>query len=302
MDFTGILPVAPTAFKPDGTVDEEGMTRILDCMIDQGADAICILANFSEQFLMGDPEKRRLNDLCCAHVAGRVPVIVAVSHFATAVAVRKAINARDAGAAAVMLMPPYHGATLRAAPQQIFEHVAAVAGVGLPVVVQDAPLSGVEMPVELLARMARDIEMVKAFKIEGPGAAAKLRALVAAGGDAVEGPMDGDEGITLIADLDAGARGCMSSALIPDLIGPILRDHLAGNRDAALAAYARVLPLITHENRQCGFRAAKAAMVEGGVIGSDFCRHPVPPLAPEARALLFELLRPLDPLVLRWGK
>jgi 4-hydroxy-tetrahydrodipicolinate synthase len=59
---------------------------------------------------------------------------------------------------------------------------------------------------------------------------------------------------------------------------------------------------VNHENRQCGFRSAKAAMVEGGVIKSDFCRHPIAPLHPATRAMLMELLTPLDPLVLKWGK
>ena len=92
------------------------------------------------------------------------------------------------------------------------------------------------------------------------------------------------------------------SALIPDLIGPVVRDFLAGDKDAATRGYARILPAINHENRQCGFRAAKAAMVAGGVIASDFCRHPIAPLHPATRAMLLDLLTPLDPLVLRWGR
>jgi 4-hydroxy-tetrahydrodipicolinate synthase len=55
--------------------------------------------------------------------------------------------------------------------------------------IQDAPLSGVELPVPLLVQMAQNIEMVKLFKIECAGAAAKLRELIAAGGDAIEGPI-----------------------------------------------------------------------------------------------------------------
>ena len=50
--YKGIWPVAPTSFNPDGTLDLDGMKRVLDCIIDQGADGICILANFSEQFLI----------------------------------------------------------------------------------------------------------------------------------------------------------------------------------------------------------------------------------------------------------
>ena len=82
-------------------------------------------------------------------------------------------------------------------------------------------------------RMAREIEAVTCFKIECAQAANKLRALIAAGGEAIEGPFDGEEGITLLADLDAGATGCMTSALIPDLIGPVIAAHLNRDRPAA---------------------------------------------------------------------
>jgi len=168
--------------------------------------------------------------------------------------------------------------------------------------IQDAPLSGVDLPVPLLVRMAHEIEMVKMFKIECAGAAAKLHALCAEGGQAIEAPFDGEEAITLLADLDAGARGSMTSALIPDLIRPVIFDHLEGRREQAIAGYSRLLPVINHENRQCGFRATKAAMVEGGVIKSDFCRHPIEPLHPQTKAGLLELMRPHDPLVLKWGR
>lgn len=300
--YRGIWPVAPTAFNPDGTLDEDGNRRVMDCMIDQGVDGLCILANYSEQFLLSDAEREALTRLSLEHVAGRVPVIVTISHFASDIVVSRARQAKEMGADFVMMMAPYHGALLKGTPAQTFEQFARVGEVGIPIMLQDAPLSGVELDVPLLARMAREIEMLKLLKIESVGTAAKLRALLAEAGEHVDGPFDGEEGITLMADLDAGATGTMTSATIPDQIKPVVTHHLAGDREAALAAYARVLPAINHENRQCGFRAAKEAMVEGGVFKSAFCRHPIPALAPQPRAELMELLRPLDPVALRWGK
>ncbi|WP_423210927.1 dihydrodipicolinate synthase family protein [Paracoccus yeei] len=300
--YSGIWPVAPVAFRDDGSLDLDGNRRILDCMVDQGVDGICVLANFSEQFLISDAERETLTRLSLEHVAGRVPVIVTISHYATPIVVERARLARDLGAAMVMIMPPYHGALLKGTAEQTYEQFAEVSKVGLPIMIQDAPLSGVDLPVPLLVRMAREIEQVKLFKIECPRAAAKLRALIEAGGDAIEGPFDGEEAITLLADLDAGATGTMTSAMIPDQIKPVLTHWAAGDRAAATAAYARILPAVNHENRQCGFLSAKAVMREGGVIRSDFSRHPIPPLHPATRAMLLDLVRPLDPVALRWGK
>ena len=301
--YSGIFPIAPTPFTESGEIDIEGQRRVLDCMIDQGVDGICILANYSEQFLLTDDERSALLDVCMAHVAGRVPIVVTTSHFSTQIAAARSRAAASAGAAMLMLMPPYHGATLRADEKGVWEHFARVADAArVPIMIQDAPLSGVNLSVPFLARLAREIPLVRYFKIEVPGSAAKLRSLIEAGGDAITGPFDGEESITLMADLDAGATGTMPSALIPDLIKPVFEHYRAGRRNEAAAAYARILPLINFENRQCGLRATKTLMAAGGVIASDAVRHPLEALHPATKAGLLELARGLDPLALRWGK
>ena len=301
--LTGVFPIAPTPFTESGDLDLAGQRRVLDCMIDSQVDGICILANYSEQFLLSDSERDTLLELCLSHVAGRVPVIVTCSHFSTRIAAERACKAKAAGAAMLMLMPPYHGATLRADESGMLEHFARVAEAGgVPIMVQDAPLSVVALSVAFLARLAREVPQVRYFKVEVPNAAAKLRALIEAGGESIAGPFDGEESITLMADLDAGATGTMPSALLPDLIRPVVLDHLAGRRAEAAKTYARILPLINYENRQCGLRATKAVMLAGGVIRSDAVRHPLGPLHPATRAGLLELAAEVQPLALRWGK
>ena len=299
--FKGCWPVAPTPFMPNGEIDKEGMKRVIDCMIDQNVDGICILANYSEQFLLSDDEREILTKLCIEHVDGRVPVITTVSHFSTDIALSRAKLVKSLGGEMLMMMAPYHGALMKGTPQQTFEQFAKVGEAGVTIMVQDAPLSGVELPVPLLVKMAKEIEMVKCFKIECAQAAAKLRVLVKEGGDVIEGPFDGEEGITLFADLEAGATGNMSSAMIPDLIRPVVIDFLDGKIDMAENKYNEILPLINYENRQCGFRAAKAVMKEGGVIKSDFCRHPIPPLEANTREGLIKLASKYNPIALNWG-
>jgi 4-hydroxy-tetrahydrodipicolinate synthase len=301
--LNGIFPIAPVAFHDDGALDREGCKRILECMIDQGVDGICILANYSEQFLLDDAERDAILTLSMEAVGGRVPVIVTCSHFATRIAAERARRAREAGAEMVMLMPPYHGALLKAGEEGIVEHFKAVADAAqVAIMVQDAPLSGVNLSVPFLVRLGKEVPLVQYFKIEVPGTAAKLRALIKSGGEAIIGPFDGEEGITLMADLDAGATGTMTSALMPDLIRPIVTEFLAGNRAEARRTYARLLPLINYENRQCGLRACKTVMMEGGVIKSDAVRHPLEPLPTETRRELLELAREVEPLALNWGK
>lgn len=301
--YSGLFPVAPTPFTETGEIDTDGQRRVLDCMIDQKVDGICVLANYSEQFLLSDDERKQLTELCLEHVAGRVPVMVTCSHFSTGIASERARHAADCGASLIMLMPPYHGAGIKLDEASILEHFAGVADAArLPIMIQDAPLSGVSLSVEFLVSLARSLPLVRYFKIEVPGTAGKLRDLIERGGDAIEGPFDGEEAITLMADLDAGATGVMSSALLPDLIGPVIQHHRDGNRQDAMKAYERILPLINYENRQCGLRAAKTVMAEGKVIKSDHVRHPLKPLHPATRDGLLELARSVDPIALNWGR
>lgn len=301
--YTGVFPIAPTPFTETQEIDTEGQRRVLDCMVDQGVDGICILANYSEQFLLSDDEREMLTELCLSHVRGRVPVIVTCSHFSTRVAAQRAAKAAAMGARMLMMMPPYHGTGLRASEDDIVVHFARVAeAAGILIMFQDAPLSGVNLSPSFLARLAREVPLVCYFKIEMPGTAGKLRKLIELAGDAIKGPFDGEESITLMADLDAGATGTMPSALLPDLIKPVLVHYREGRRNEAAKAYARILPLINYENRQCGLRATKYIMAEGGVIKCDAVRHPLEPLHPATRAGLLEIARDLNPLALRWGQ
>lgn len=295
--------MVPTIFHENGELDLEGQKRCLDFMIDAGVDGLCILANFSEQFSLSDEEREILTRTSLTHVAGRVPVIVTTTHYGTGVCAARSRRAQDMGAAMVMVMPPYHGATFRVPETQIHEFYARVSdAIDIPIMVQDAPASGTVLSAPFLARMAQEIEHLAYFKIEVPGAANKLRDLIRLGGAAIEGPWDGEEAITLLADLDAGATGAMTGGGFPDGIRPIIVAHREGKADLAFELYQRWLPLINHENRQGGILTAKALMQAGGVIACDAGRHPFPPMHPEVRRGLLDIARRLDPLVLRWGR
>jgi dihydrodipicolinate synthase/N-acetylneuraminate lyase len=303
MAYRGVFPIAPTPFHDNEDVDYDGQKRVLDFMIDAGVDGICILANYSEQFSLTDDERERLTALCLDHVAGRVPIIVTTSHYGRKIAVERSRRAQQAGAAMVMLMPPYHGATIRPDESDIFDFFRGVAdAIDIPIMIQDAPVSGVTLGAGFLARLASEIDQIQYVKVEVPAAAAKLRALIALAGSSLPGPFDGEESTTLLPDLDAGATGTMPSAVQPDLLHAIIDHYQSADRASAVSLYERSLPLIHYENRQCGLRATKVLMQEGHIIASDRTRHPMTPLHPATRAGLLELAQRLNPLILHWGR
>ena len=285
--YTGVFPVVPTTFTESGDLDLPSQLRCVDFMIDAGSNGLCILANFSEQFLLSDAERETLTAAILRHVDGRVPVIVTTSHFSSRLCAERSRRAQEQGAAMVMVLPPYHGATLRASEGQIHDFYRTVSdAIDIPIMVQDAPISGTPMSAEFLARLAREVAQVAYFKIETAGAASKLRELIRLGGDAIVGPWD----------------GAMTGGAYPDGIRRIVDAYLGGRREEAVALYQQWLPLINYENRQGGLLACKSLMKEGGVIACEAPRHPLPPMHPATRAGLIETARRLDPMVLRWGR
>ena len=170
--YRGIFPVVPTTFGEDGALDLASQRRCVDFMIDSGVDGLCILANFSEQFLVSDEEREILTRAVLEHVAGRVPVIVTTTHASTRVCAERSRRAQDMGAAMVMVMPPYHGATFRFGEAQVRAFYQGVSDrIGIPIMIQDAPAAGTPLSPAFLAGMAREIEQVSYFKMETAGAA-----------------------------------------------------------------------------------------------------------------------------------
>jgi 2-keto-3-deoxy-L-arabinonate dehydratase len=301
--LTGVVPVVPTIFRDDESVDLEGTVRVADYLIDARADGLCLLANYSEQFSLTDAERDAIARAVLERVAGRVPVIVTASHYSAKVAAARSLAAQRMGAGMVMLMAPSFGATLTADGEAVIGYFRRVAdAIDIPVMVQDASLSATPLPVSLLTALVRQVPQVRYAKIEVPGAAGKLHALVSELGESLPGPFDGEESVTLIPDLDAGAKGTMPSSMVPAELGRIVRGYLAGDRAGAVKAWEGLLPLIHFENRQCGLRAQKILLREAGIIGSDVTRAPLGPLPPRTRRGLLELAAARDLFIMRWAR
>jgi 4-hydroxy-tetrahydrodipicolinate synthase len=301
--LAGVVPVVPTIFRDDETVDLDATARVVDYLMDAEVDGLCLLANYSEQFSLTDDERDAIARTLLEHVAGRLPVIVTTSHYSARVTAARSRAAQDMGAAMVMVMPPFFGATLTVPGPAVIGYFTQVAGaIDIPVMVQDAPLSATPLPAGLLIDLVRRVPQVQYAKIEVPQAADKLHALVSALGDSLPGPFDGEESVTLIPDLDAGATGTMPSSTVPAELGQVVRRYRAGDRPGAVSAWEALLPLIHFENRQCGLRAQKILLAEGGIIACDRTRAPFGPVSPRTRRGLIELAARHDLLIMRWAR
>jgi 2-keto-3-deoxy-L-arabinonate dehydratase len=298
----GVMPVAPTIFDEDEALDLDGQCRVVDYLVAAEVDAICILANYSEQFSLDDGERVAIMEASMGRAAGRVPIIVTTSHFSARVAAARTRDACERGASIAMLMAPFFGTSVRATEDDVVEYFKRVAGdLEIDLMIQDAPMSATPLPVSLLARIAREVSQVRYVKVEVPQAATKLRALKVTAGESLPGLFDGEEGVTLIHDLDAGAIGTMPSCLVPHELGGVVRSYQAGRRDEAVREWERLLPLIHFENRHLGLQATKILLKDAGIIASDRVRSPLPIVSDAIRGEFRDLVRRLQPFALGWA-
>src|ERR1700730_13849479 len=105
-------------------------------------------------------------DTVLHHVSALAPVVVTTTHFASHICAERSKRAQAAGAAMVMVMPPYHGATIRVGEAGIYQFYRTVSNaVSIPIMIQDAPVAGTHLSAAFLARMARELENISYFKI-----------------------------------------------------------------------------------------------------------------------------------------
>ncbi len=103
----GIVPPIATPITKDEAVDVQAMRRLVDFLLDQGANAIFVMGGTGEFFCFPDREKRRAIETVVDQVAGRAPVIAGVTDLSTRRTVANAHAAQEAGADFITSLPPF---------------------------------------------------------------------------------------------------------------------------------------------------------------------------------------------------
>ena len=291
----GVLPIVPTPFHADGTVDGESFDRVIEYGIAAGAHGLVFPAIASEYFTLSDEERRSLSQRLVRRVAGRVPVVIGVSSPEPEVALGLAKQAEELGAQAVLMLVP---AVFAKAPEEALAYIRSVSrAVGLPIMLQNAPAPlGADLPVDAVARICREIDQVRYVKEEGAPSGQRIGALIGAVGRDVEGVFGGDGGRSILSELARGAAGTMPAIELTEVFVALFEAYGRGERKRAADLFARMLPLL---NMQRIFRWAltKAVLVRRGIIRDERVRVPGAPLLDavdrEELDVWLEAVRPL---------
>lgn len=290
-DAKGVYVIAVTPFLADGSVDDASTDRMVDFYLDAGATGLTVLGIMGEAPKLTIEESRHVVRRILARVAGRVPVVVGVSApgFAQMQALSRMVM--DDGAAAVMIAPP---GSLRTDDQIVAYYRQAAEFIGdTPFVLQDFPLvTGVQIPVSVIARIVAEVPTCVCLKHEDWPGLDKIGALRA------EGTLDrrisilcGNGGVFLPEEMARGADGAMTGFAYPEMMVDVVRHAGAGEMDRAQDLFDAYLPLARFEQQPgLGLAVRKYVLAKRGVIAHDAQRRPGAGLSAASRAEVDRLM------------
>jgi 4-hydroxy-tetrahydrodipicolinate synthase len=270
----GVVVATALPFREDLSVDLDAYAENLRGLIEAGCDGVCPNGSLGEYQTL-TPEERAAVVRTAVEAVGGDRVLAGVAAYGSLEASRWAEQAAEAGAGAVMLLPPN---AYRADERSVLAHYRAVAEVGLPIVAYNNPIdTKVDLVPELLAELhgAGHIQAVKEFSGD-PRRAYRIREL-APELDLLIGADD-----VLVELAVAGAVGWISGYpnAIPHVCTELYRAATEGDMVTAVPLYRELHPLLRWDSRTEFVQAIKLSMDVAGRHGGG-CRPPRVPLLPD---------------------
>lgn len=239
--FSGSIPALATPFR-NGAFDEERYRALIDWQIDEGSNGLVPCGTTGEAATMSIDEHNHVLKVCIDQAGGRVPVIAGCGSNDTSVALDHMRAAKDAGAAAALLVPPYYN---RPNQEGVFRHFEKLAREGgLPIVLYNVPARTVtDIQVETMTRIVRAFPDVIMGVKDATGVLARVSMQRAGCGEAFVQLSGNDD--TALAFMAMGGAGCVSvtANVAPRLCAEFQAACARGDYAAALEYQDRLFPL-----------------------------------------------------------
>ncbi|MBT0772998.1 4-hydroxy-tetrahydrodipicolinate synthase [Kineosporia sp. J2-2] len=269
--FGSNLVAMVTPMKPDGSISESGVERLVDRLLGTGCDGIVVNGTTGESATLTDTEAIHLIRTVKAQVKGRASVIAGVGTYSTATSIQRAREAEAAGADALLLVTPYYNRPTQAG---VVAHCTAVAdATELPVMLYDVPArTGLALSPSTITELARH-QRIRAIK-DAKGDLFEAMSLMRSTGLAYYSGID-ELNLPYLA---SGATGVVSVVgnLVADRNAELIRAVRKSDIDRAQEVAASLIPLTDAVMRtSSGAIMAKAALAELGVIEHAAVRLPL---------------------------
>ena len=266
----GIIPILPSPFAADGSIDKSAMKRVTRFVLDSGAHGVAFPALASEFYSLTDEERLALTEVVVQEVGGAVPVVGTATSASSYSSVELAKRLEAMGVDALMVMPPY--VVRDSGPEVLQQFKDLSESVDLPLIVQNAPAPlGSAFPIEFVRRIIQEAKNVHYVKEECTPGGQRITKLLQDAPPGLKGVFGGAGGRALIDELNRGAIGAMPACELTKLHVKIFELHQASDVGGARTLYNKTLPLLT---MQAVFRMnlTKEMLVRNGIIASAHVR------------------------------
>jgi 4-hydroxy-tetrahydrodipicolinate synthase len=286
--LSGVFPVLPTPFTVDGAIDPQALPRLVDFVVEAGADGLVYPGMASEVETLTAEERLAMVEALGGALAGRLPFIVGASAADPAEAAARAEEGRARGAQAAMIMAP--AAAGADAARQIAFFAAVGRATSLPIMLQNAPApNGAGLTPALVAEIVAAVPAIRYVKEETLPCGQNVSRIMTACGARLDGVFGGAGARYLTDELARGAAGTMPAAEMTDVHAALVRAWTAGDRRRARQLYSRTLPLLLFQ-QTFRVRLTKAVLAARGLLGSTHARAAGPALDAGDEAELAELI------------
>ncbi len=279
-----VLTAAVTPFDTEGAVDDAAYRALVRYLLANGSDGIVVAGTTGEASTLTDDERIALFRSTAEECAGTGTVVAGTGSNDTAHSVHLTDVAKGIGVDAVLVVTPYYN---RPPAEGIRRHVAAIAEVGVPVVLYNIPgRTGINMPPDLIAELAR-IPGVATLKQANPDLAEARRVA-----DETDLAIYAGNDDMLLPILEMGGAGVISVAshLVGDRMQQMVAAVNAGDVEGARAIDASCASLWSGLFETTNPILIKAALDMLGVIPGDVMRLPLVEATAGERSALRSLL------------
>jgi 4-hydroxy-tetrahydrodipicolinate synthase len=267
----GVVPVVPTPFSPDESIDVESLASVVDWVAGQGLAGMCLPAYGSEFYKLTEAERGLVVRAAVEANGGRVPVVAQANHVSARAAADLARRYTDMGADVISFAVPRQ---FGASDADIVDYCVSVAtATPLPVLIQDFNPGGPTMGAGLISELHDRCDNFRFVKLEDPMMVDRLIAIRSASGDRV-GILEGWGGLYMLEGLAAGIDGIMPGAAIADLLDSVITAAESQSRARAHDLFGALLPYISFglQDFELFLQIEKRTLVRRGLIASPAVR------------------------------
>jgi 4-hydroxy-tetrahydrodipicolinate synthase len=240
----GILPVIPTLFTDDDTVDPGALRSVVRFALDAGAHGVVFPGVASEYYFLSDEERGGLMSVVFDEVGGRVPIIGGASASTSEEAIVAGQHAKDHGINHLMIMAPSELGQDVDAHREFFARITTEL-TDVEVILQNAPPPiGAGLNADAIASLVEANPAITYTKEETLPSGPVITALRAKEIPQLKGVLGGGGARYIIDELNRGALGALPAVELTDLHVAIYEAHTAGDFERARELYRYSLPLL----------------------------------------------------------